>query len=199
MIKLIAAMVIGIIAGFSGMLPKAFLTNTGTITTCAFCFVLVSAGIDLGSNRKAFQRIKEAGFRVLLLPLGIIIGSVLPGILAGLLLGFTWSEGAAISSGFGYYSLSAVILQNLKGPEFATIAFLHNMMREVLTFIFLPVTLKYVGKIPSIAPAGATSMDTTLPIYIKFLGQEIGLLAFISGVLLTLAVPILVPIFGSMH
>ncbi|MBD3158883.1 MAG: DUF340 domain-containing protein, partial [Candidatus Lokiarchaeota archaeon] len=46
----------------------------------------------------------------------------------------------------------------------------------------------------SIAPGGATTMDIGLPIIKKTAGDELVIPAFVSGVVLTGLVPILVPL-----
>ena len=46
----------------------------------------------------------------------------------------------------------------------------------------------------ALAPGGATTMDTTLPIIARTMGSEAALLAFASGATLTVLVPILVPL-----
>ncbi|MBN2047332.1 MAG: LysO family transporter, partial [Anaerolineaceae bacterium] len=47
------------------------------------------------------------------------------------------------------------------------------------------------------ASAGATAMDTTLPVIQKHAGKEYTLIAVYSGVILSLSVPILIPLIFS--
>jgi len=101
----------------------------------------------------------------------------------------------AIASGFGWYSLSAVIISKSLGADFGSIAFLANMFREVLSIVFIPLIAKYMGGFVCIAPAGATSMDTTLPIIDKYGGDEAAVVAFIHGFVLSALVPVFVSIF----
>ena len=74
----------------------------------------------------------------------------------------------AISSGFGWYSLSGIILTQLHSAEIGTIAFLTNIFRELITVVSIPFIAKYLNDYTAIAPAGATSMDSTLPIISKY-------------------------------
>ncbi len=46
----------------------------------------------------------------------------------------------------------------------------------------------------AIAVGGATSMDTTLPLYIGLLGDEYVITAVFSGVTLTAVIPIILPL-----
>ena len=76
-----------------------------------------------------------------------------------------------------------------------TIAFLANVFREMLTFIVVPFVASHLNYYCAIAPAGATAMDTTLGIISKNTNGTIAVLSFVSGVICTLLVPVLVPIF----
>ena len=71
------------------------------------------------------------------------------------------------------------------------------MFRELITVISIPLIAKYLNDYATIAPAGATSMDTTLPIISKYTKPEIVVIAFFNGALLSSLVPILVPFFYS--
>jgi len=54
---------------------------------------------------------------------------------------------------------------------------------------------KYLNHYTAIAPAGATSMDTTLPLISRYTSEKIAVISFINGVILSTLVPILVPMF----
>jgi len=58
--------------------------------------------------------------------------------------------------------------------------------------------VKYLGRLISIAPGGATTMDVTLPLIKKTAGDEMVLPALINGIVLSALVPILVPLFLKM-
>ena len=64
----------------------------------------------------------------------------------------------------------------------STISFLSNVFREVLTFLLVPV-LAGRNVYTAIAPAGATAMDTTLPLLSKYTDSKTAILAFVSGVI----------------
>ncbi|HEY3422781.1 MAG TPA: LysO family transporter, partial [Methanocellaceae archaeon] len=62
----------------------------------------------------------------------------------------------------------------------------------------LPLVVKYFGKIVAVAPGGATSMDTTLPIIVRYAGSEVSVISFVSGVVLSVLVIFLVPAFAGL-
>ncbi|MCG8375720.1 MAG: lysine exporter LysO family protein, partial [Chlorobiales bacterium] len=76
--------------------------------------------------------------------------------------------------------------------ELGVIALLSNIFREIITLLAVPLLVKYFGKLAGIATGGATAMDTTLPIIVKFTGKDYGIIAIFSGITLTILVPVLV-------
>jgi uncharacterized membrane protein YbjE (DUF340 family) len=80
------------------------------------------------------------------------------------------------------------------GVEVGALALFANILRELLTIVGLPFVVRYAGRLAAIAPGGATAMDVTLPFIVRYAGDEVGLMAFTSGAVLSALVPILVPI-----
>jgi uncharacterized membrane protein YbjE (DUF340 family) len=67
-------------------------------------------------------------------------------------------------------------------------------VREVLAILCIPFIAKYIGDLEAIAPAGATAMDTTLPIISRNTNAKAVIISFITGIILSLLVPVIVPI-----
>lgn len=157
--------------------------------------LLFSVGIDMGLNKQVFDQIKKQGFKILLIPVGVAIGSLLGGSVVSLFFPQSLKECLAISSGMGWYSLSGILLTKAGNATGGTISFLANVMRELLTFVSVPFIAKHINYYCAIAPGGATAMDTTLAIISRNTNATVAVMAFVSGVCLTMIVPILVPIF----
>ncbi|NLY51160.1 MAG: lysine exporter LysO family protein, partial [Firmicutes bacterium] len=149
---------------------------------------------DMGLKKEALREFIQLGPRVLLVPAGVVMGSLAATAVLAVFLGLKWNEGAAIGAGFGWYSLTGVLLTELHSVRLGTLAFLTNVMRESLTIVILPWVQRYLGPLAAIAPGGATTMDVTLPVVIKVAGEEYGLVAFANGFLLSLSVPFLVQV-----
>ncbi len=156
-------------------------------------------GIDLGRNKEVWYRIKDMGIKILLAPFLVILGTLFGAMVISLFVSTNLMETMAISAGFGWYSMSAVLLRNLATTEIGAIAFLSNLFRELLTIILLPFIVHHFGKFPAMAPGGATSMDTTLPFVSRYAGKDIALIGFISGVTLTLVSPFLISLLISFN
>jgi uncharacterized membrane protein YbjE (DUF340 family) len=133
---------------------------------------------------------------LMLLPLVIVVGSLVFSLLSLLILDTMHPrEVLAVSSGMGYYSLSSVLISKMHGETLATIALLANLIREIITLLILPFLVKYAGKLSTIASGGATSMDTTLPVVVRFSGKEFVMISIYSGVVITFLVPLMVTFF----
>lgn len=192
-LAILVVLVLGILSGiYMPLEVSAFLDQASSIM---LLILLFSVGIDLGLNRQAFVEIRRLGFRILLVPLGVILGSLCGGAIAAVISQISVKEGLAISAGLGWYSLSGILITEAGNPVGGTISFLSNVFREMITFLAVPFLVKYLNSFCAIAPAGATAMDTTLGIISKNTDAKTPVIAFVSGVICTLIVPILVPLF----
>lgn len=82
------------------------------------------------------------------------------------------------------------MVTELLGAQAGTVTFLSNVLRELLAFALIPILMKKAGAYSAIAAAGATSEDTTLPVMIRYGGEEVALIAVLNGMLVSAAVPI---------
>jgi len=194
----ITAFVLGLILGF---FYKNAITaiDKDTVIKYILFVLLFFVGLSIGSDKKTLSFIKQAGKRSMIFPLFTVAGTLTGSAIAALFLKeITISESMAIGSGFGYYSLSSIILAELKNDNLATIALITNIFREVFTIAFAPFIVKLFGKFALISSGGATSMDTTLPAVIKFSGKNYAVISVFHGIVLTVLVPIAVSFFASL-
>jgi uncharacterized membrane protein YbjE (DUF340 family) len=195
---LLGSVVVGFFLGLTiakGMAP--LLTEAAT---WVLGLLLLGVGLDLGGASQAFAGLKQLGLTVILIPAGIMAGSILGGVLTALISGLSWQEGAAVASGFGWYSLSSVLISEIHSPLLGALAFLANVLRELIAIIITPLIARLLGPVAAIGPAGATAMDVMLPVIARSTGKEYVPLAFFAGAVLSLAVPVCVNFFLSiMH
>jgi uncharacterized membrane protein YbjE (DUF340 family) len=181
----------GILAGI-GLARGGFVLKVD-VSFYALLALLFLIGVSVGSDQRTGQMLRNLNPGILLMPLSVILGTALGALAAGIIIrNIGLRELLAIGSGFGYYSLSSVIITQVRGPALGVIALLANIAREVLTLLLAPILARYLGKLAPIAAGGATAMDTTLPVIIRFSGKEYAVVAVFSGIVLTLLVPILV-------
>lgn len=193
--RIILAVLGGILLGYY-FPPEFILSNSDIVIDIGLCLLLFFVGIDIGKNKEVLYKIKEMGFKILLVPLMIILGSILGSILAGLIIDLPVNEAGAVGAGLGWYTLSSMMLTNYSS-ELSTLAFLTNVVREIIGFLIIPLVAKHIGYLESIAPAGATAMDTSLPLISKSTDSKTAIISFITGMILSTSVPILVPIMIS--
>ncbi len=157
--------------------------------------LMFSVGISVGMQHGIMTKIREFHFRIFIIPLGIVIGSILGGYICSVLLQLPTRYGTAIASGMGWYSLAGATISNLVNADLGSIAFMSNLMREIFTFILIPFLAIKLNSYTCIASAGATSEDTTLPMILKYTSEEVVVLSVLNGIICSFFVPILISIF----
>jgi len=80
---------------------------------------------------------------------------------------------------------------------YGTVGFLSNLSRELLTIVAYPILKGHVPPEPIVSIGGAATMGTTPGIIREAGGREAGIIAFVQGFVLTMAVPFLVPLLLS--
>ncbi len=190
----IISLLLGISCGhfFSGSSFISMLTNNSNYILAILMF---SVGISIGVNKQVFAKVKEYHIKIFIIPFGTIIGSVAGGALSSILLRMPLNEGMAVASGMGWYSLSGVMITNLASSTLGTVAFISSLLREILSFLAIPFIVRTLNVYAAIAPAGATSEDTTLPMLIKYTNEEVVVLSIFHGVICSFMVPILIRFF----
>lgn len=182
------ALVIGVLCG-AFWLPDVWAMQVAQGADWVLYALMISVGISIGANREMLRRLREYRVRVLVIPLGVVIGSLLAGAAIAPLTGDSVRQGMAVTAGMGWYSLGGIMVTELLGAQAGTIAFLSNLLRELLAFVLIPMLMKKTGAYTAIAAAGATSEDTTLPVMIRYGGEEVALISVLNGMLVSAAVP----------
>lgn len=154
--------------------------------------LMFSVGISIGMHDGIIQKIREYHIKIFIIPAGIIAGSLLGGLLCSAILKIPAGQATAIASGLGWYSLAGATISKLAGAEPGSIAFMSNLMREVFSFFLIPFLAIRFNHYTCIAPAGATSEDTTLPVMLKYTNEETVVLSVLNGIICSFFVPILI-------
>lgn len=184
----------GVALAYAGWVPRAAIENDLSVYILYGLMFLV--GIKIGYSKEVFKMLKIHRFRLLLVPLATLAGTLAGCAAVGLLMPQrSITEWLAVGSGFGYYSLSSILITQCKGAELGTIALASNILRELFTLVAAPFLATYFGRLAPIAAGGATSMDTTLPVITRYSGADFAIVAIIHGMALDLTVPFLVTFF----
>lgn len=195
-IIILSFFIVGVLLGRFVHLPSLLIAEAPTRYTLYVLMFLV--GISIGSDKKTFKALKQQSFKIILVPLATIIGTLIGSALISLVLsGRSLTDCLAVGSGFAYYSLSSIFISQYKGVELGTIALVSNILRELATLLAAPLLVHYFGKLAPISAGGATTADTTLPVITKYCGNEFVVIAIVHGMLVDLSVPFLVTFFCS--
>lgn len=182
---------VGVALGYADAVPTWLLDPDLPMIILSVMVVLVSLGLGAGDN--LHYMLRTFNWRMLLLPLCTIVGTLLFSALGVLVLrGFSLTDCLAVGSGFGYYSLSSVLIADLKSAtlgvqgaaELATVALLANVVREMIALFGMPLFARWGGPLAPISVSGVTSMDVCLPSIARYSGSDLVPLAILHGIVL---------------
>ncbi|OUO90325.1 hypothetical protein B5F40_07665 [Gordonibacter sp. An230] len=193
----VGALALGVAYGLSGasLVPVDLMVDNSDLVLYALMFCV---GISVGGSRGLLGKLRQYHVRVLIVPAGIVIGSVLGGLVCAPIVGVSLPEGAAVASGLGWYSLAGVMMTDIAGAQVGSITFLANLLREFVSFFSIPWIARHLNYPSCIAPAGATSEDTTLPMMIRCTNGETVVLSVLNGVICSALVPVLIEAFRQL-
>lgn len=157
--------------------------------------LLICVGISVGSNMDKYG-LKKPQVAFLFLPLITIFATLLGGIICGLILGYPIKLSLAVASGLSFSSVSGVLITDSFGANAGALAFLSNLARELLSFVFVPLVSKKMNIYASISLCASTAGDTLLPVITKQ-SNEYALPAVYNGVVCTVLAPALTKLFIS--
>lgn len=192
MIKyVLPVLTIGILAGY---LNNIFGTPSLNIIFSEYLFnfsltvLLFLMGMLFAVDEKAVAKMRQAKFKILIFPLAVALGSIIGGLVGGIILRVDVFASMGVCAGYGWYTLAGPLAGQLFGLKWGAISFTVNLLRELVTIAGASIATK-LDRYAPIAMGGATAMDTTLPIIIRYCGQDTLITAFSSGFILTVAAP----------
>jgi uncharacterized membrane protein YbjE (DUF340 family) len=185
-------------AGFAAGIPApvSLLLIAREATSWTLYLLLFFIGIQLIQSGVNLVR-SALKFRTVALPLLTAFGTLAGGLAlyATGWLGESPGKTLSLTAGFGWYSLSGVLITDMGSPFLGSIGFLANMFREAISLLLIPLLARAGAPELAIGVAGATSMDVTLPLVEQCCGPEYVPASVVHGALLSLLVPLLVPLF----
>ncbi|MBR6444363.1 MAG: lysine exporter LysO family protein [Firmicutes bacterium] len=204
-VKTLVSLAVGMLAGFfmtKDYSPvedaaESFVGVSGTVLLVILCVLLFFVGVEIGLEGTVVKKFKMVGWRIFLFPVGVIAGTLVVMLIMSMFIDYSVTETLAVGSGFGWFSLAPVLIAEYSA-EVSALSLLYCVMRDVLGFIFVPVIAKKIGYVEAIAPPGASAMDVSLPIVERATNADIAVYSFVSGVIVSLMVPVLVPLFIAM-
>lgn len=179
-------------------------TGAGSYSLYILYALMLQVGISIGCSDNLGCIVRLFRPKMLLIPLSTIAGSLLFSALTSLCVA-QWgvTDCMAVGSGMGYYSLSSILIAEMKADtlgeqlatQLATIALLANILRELAAVTLAPVFRRLFGPFGPIGAAGVTSIDVALPSIVRVSGREMMPIALFHGFLIDMSVPFLIPLF----
>ena len=158
----VGSVIVGFIVG--RLLPINNLPITvDSIIKGLLMLLILLVGIQLSHSGMTLRQVllNKRGVQVSVL---FCISVALGGVVFGLMMpNVSIMQGLALSSGYGWYSLSGIVMTDAYGAIWGSVALLNDLLREFLALMFIPLLMR---KYPSTAVGlgGVTSMDFTLPV-----------------------------------
>lgn len=191
-LKLCGVVVLGFMLGLTGF---AFLQHATEASEYTLIFLLFLISIQLRNNGMTLKQIvlNRRGMMVAVIVVG---SSLVGGVINAFILDLPLNTALAMASGFGWYSLSGILLTESFGPVIGSAAFFNDLGRELIAIMLIPGLVRR-SRSTALGLCGATSMDFTLPVLQRSGGLEMVPAAIVHGFILSLLVPIMMAFFSA--
>ena len=191
-LQLCGVVLIGFLIGLSGL---PFLQHATEASEYTLIFLLFLIGIQLRNNGMTLKQI-VLNRRGMMVAVIVVASSMVAGVINAFILDLPLKTGLAMASGFGWYSLSGILLTESFGPVIGSAAFFNDLARELLAIMLIPGLVRR-SRSTALGLCGATSMDFTLPVLQRSGGLEMVPAAIVHGFILSLLVPVLMAVFSA--
>ena len=187
---------IGVVLAICNVVPETVIQSNAT--KWALYALLFCVGIQIGISKGILTTVRSFGFKIVMIPLATIVGTFAGVALVSFFLpNRPLIDCLLVGAGFGYYSLSSILISEIRGAELGTVALLSNILREFSVLVCAPLMVRYFGKLAPICTGGATTMDSTLPIITKYSGADYVVIALFHGMVLDFSVPLWIGLLAS--
>lgn len=199
----IACFAAGIIAGAIVRANPAWL---GDASLWLLYLLMFQVGAGVGADPRIKGMLRSVGFTDLLLPVAAVGGTLLLTLaVAPFIRSISLTDSLAVNSACGYYSLSSILIPQLKAASvgaadaarLGTVALLANVIRELIALTGARTIVRRFGPHAAIAAAGVTSVDVCLPALRRWCGERYVATAIVNGTLTDICTPWMIAFFCS--
>ena len=173
---------------------EVFQEMSGTWLVIGICILLGFVGFTMGLEGTVIESLKTAGINVFLIPMAAIAGSLIFGVLYGMISSLSVREAAAVSAGFGWYTFAPGVIAEAGHDVAGAVSFMHNVIRETRGIITIPVAAQKIGYLEAVSIPGVAATDVCMPIVKRSCRSETIIYSFCMGMIMSTAVPLLVPL-----
>ncbi|UBX48029.1 lysine exporter LysO family protein [Providencia alcalifaciens] len=189
-LQLCGVLLLGFLVGLTGF---KFLHYADKGSQVALMLLLLLVGVQLRNSGMHIRQIliNRRGTTIALV---MGVSALIGGAAAAFFLGLPIKMGLAIASGFGWYSLTGILITDAYGPVMGSAAFFNDLLRELTAIMLIPLIINRYRS-TALGICGSTSMDFTLPVLQRSGGVSIVPAAIVHGFVLSLITPILMAFF----
>ena len=171
----VALFCLGGIAGW--MLPPL---EVDAVLHILLLIMITAVGVQSGQALRSFRQHREQrppadrSARIIFfgLPVSIMAGTLIFSAGAGLLLSYRWSECMLCAAPMGWQTLGGPMVQQLRGPQLGNLAFLTNMIRDIVSLMLIPLISRGRHAWLGVTPGGVSTMDVLLPSVLTASGSQ---------------------------
>ncbi|MDR0805771.1 MAG: lysine exporter LysO family protein [Enterobacteriaceae bacterium] len=191
-LQIFGVVVVGFLLGLTHLTWLSYASHGSEF---ALILLLFLVGMQLRNSGMTLREI-TLNKRGMIIALVVMLSAFVGGTIAALILGLPIRTGLAISSAYGWYSLSGILLTDALGPVIGSTAFFNDLARELFAIMLIPTLIRRSTS-TALGVCGATSMDFTLPVLQRSGGIAIVPAAIVHGFILSLLAPVLMAFFSA--
>lgn len=180
----------GFMAGRYGLF--SVLTQTGpTIILVCLCLMTFLASVEIG-KKDFLSEIKKAGLPIILYALGTIAGTLVMASVVSLVLPLSTKDCLIAASGMGWYSLATGLVFPYSA-SLSVVTFVACLLRELSAMFLMPVLWRKFSSPEIVSIAGSAAMNPSIAAATITGDQRLVFYGMISGTIVSIFVPVLVP------
>ena len=196
---MIKSMLFFIFAGFGAGyfdlidIPEAI---GSTAIMVLLCFMMFVASIEMG-KLGFIKDLREAGLRIATYALATVAGTLVSAWAFAPLLSISGKDALVTASGMGWYSLAAGLVFEYS-PPLSIATFVYCLFRELGAIFLMPVLWKRFQVPELVSLAGSAAMNPAVAATAVTGDQAFIFYGMISGSIVSMFVPVLVPLMISL-
>ncbi len=202
-IRYLTAVVLGFLLGyllvlrFEAVSFETASSVSATFITYGLYLMVFLVGMDMGFDGSLPKTFRSTGLRALVIPIATAVATAIAMVLMSFFVDLGTKEMVCIGCTFGWYSLGPNIIMDAGMITAGAYAFLVNFLRDMISILIIPWVAETFGYIETIGLPQAAAMDVCIATIEGATNKATTALAFFSGVVFTIFVPVLLPIIAG--
>jgi uncharacterized membrane protein YbjE (DUF340 family) len=160
------------------------------------CLMTFIASVDMG-KKDFLHELRHAGWKIILYSLATVAGTLITVLAISPLLPLSTKDALIAASGMGWYSLATGLVLEYS-PSLSVVTFVYCLFREMTAMFLMPVLWKKFEAPELVSIAGSAAMNPSIAATAVTGDQRLVFYGMISGSIVSVFVPVLVPFMISL-